>query len=327
MNTQSQNLGWVVVEMKAVTLCGSDKGLYRGSFPFFRDPQQIAGHEGSGVVVETGNGVNRFHKGDRVILYHASGCGCCDYCRRGMVTLCKQSHGTYGFQRNGVLSKYVLAEEKDLIALPDGVSFEDAAPLACSFSSGYSAAKKLGISGRDAVFVSGSGPVGLGILMNAKTMGANPLLAADDNQYRRDLAQRIGIITDAFETSKAYDHVMEYTKGRGVEKSFDASGTTAGRKLAESVLREYCTAAFMGEGEEYSMKGREIMGLIHGERQITGSWAVSLWEIEELLELIERWNIHPADMITHRYSLQEIDLAFRTAMGEQCGKVAIVDFD
>lgn len=319
--------GQVVVEMKTVTLCGSDKTLFRGELPFARDPMQIAGHEISGIVWDTGEGTGQFHKNDRVIVYHASGCGYCSCCRRGMVNLCKNSKGTYGFHKNGALAKYVLAEERDLIALPDEISFEDAAALGCSFSSGYSAVKKAGVCGRDAVFVSGLGPVGLGILMNAKAMGANLLIAADDNEYRRELALKLGIVNAAVPVKDALGTVETLTMSRGVEKSFDASGSKEGRSIAVKVLREYGHATFMGEGSDFDLDGGSTMNLIHGQRQISGSWAVPLWEIEELLEMLTRWNVHPSEMITHTFPLRRIDEAFRVAVSEQCGKIAITNFD
>ena len=163
--------------------------------------------------------------------------------------------------------------------------------------------------------------------MNAKAMGANLLLAADDNEYRRAMTMKLGIADFVEESAKAQDLVMQHTAGRGVEKAFDARGTTAGRQAAVEALREYGSATFMGEGEEFSMSSRSVMRLIHGERRIEGSWAVPLWEIEELLELIQRWKIHPSDIITHRYALKDIDIAFRTAIRGNCGKVAIVDFE
>lgn len=318
----------VLVEVKAATLCGSDKNLlYKGAFPLIRPRTQIAGHEGAGIVAETGEGCEYFHKGDRVIVYHAAGCGFCSYCRRGMYNLCVNSSGTYGFHKNGVLARYVLADEKDLISLPAEISFEDAAALACSFSSGYSAVKKAHVSGLDAVFVAGLGPVGLGILMNAKAMGANLLIASCDNEYRRDLAVQIGAADVVCTPDQAVETVMRFTEGRGVEKSFDASGTAEGRNTSLAVLRKYGLVTFMGEGEDFSVNGEAVLSLIHDQKQISGSWAVPLWEIEELMEMLIRWDLHPSDMITHTYPLSKIDEAFRTAVKEQCGKVLISPLD
>ena len=81
----------------------------------------IAGHEPCGHDVETGPGCRRFKSGDRVIVYHISGCGVCNDCRRGYMISCTspEYRRAYGWQRDGGMAQYLLAEEKDLILLPD----------------------------------------------------------------------------------------------------------------------------------------------------------------------------------------------------------------
>ena len=78
----------------------------------------IAGHEPSGQIVKTGPGCRRFGVGDRVIVYHISGCGVCNDCRRGYMISCtsEKYRRAYGWQRDGGMAEYLLAEEKDLIA-------------------------------------------------------------------------------------------------------------------------------------------------------------------------------------------------------------------
>ena len=123
--------GQVVVKTKASTICGSDiRCIYRahvGKGPEGYQPGMIAGHEPCGIIVEEGEGLKRFKKGDRVIVYHISGCGVCYDCRRGYYIACKSKYrAAYGWQRNGGMAPYMLCDEKDLIALPDELSYEDA---------------------------------------------------------------------------------------------------------------------------------------------------------------------------------------------------------
>ena len=120
--------GEVLIKTRATTICGSDiRCIYRehvGKGPEGYIPGMAAGHEPCGEIVEEGGGLRRFKKGDRVIVYHISGCGVCNDCRRGYYISCKSKYRrAYGWQRNGGMAEYILAEEQDLIALPDELTF------------------------------------------------------------------------------------------------------------------------------------------------------------------------------------------------------------
>ena len=90
------------------------------------------------------------------------------------------------------MAEYILAEEKDLVALPDDLSYTDGAQAACGFGTVYEGLEKIGISGNDAVLVVGLGPVGLAALMLSKALGANKLIAVDVVQERLG-AQKLGL--------------------------------------------------------------------------------------------------------------------------------------
>ena len=88
----------------------------------------INGHEPCGQIVAMGQGCRHFKEGDRVLVYHISGCGFCPNCRRGFPISCTgKGKAAYGWQRDGGHAEYLLAEEKDLILLPDALSYEDGA--------------------------------------------------------------------------------------------------------------------------------------------------------------------------------------------------------
>ena len=130
--------GQVLIKTKATTICGSDiRCIYRehtGKGPEGYIPGMVAGHEPCGQIVEEGEGLKRFKKGDRVIVYHISGCGVCNDCRRGYYISCKSKfRQAYGWQRNGGMAPYILADEKDLIELPDELTYKDGAQVACGF--------------------------------------------------------------------------------------------------------------------------------------------------------------------------------------------------
>ena len=190
--------GQVLIQTKATTICGSDiRCIYRehtGKGPEGYIPGMVAGHEPCGIIVEEGEGLKRVKKGDRVIVYHISGCGVCNDGRRGYYISCKSRfRQAYGWQRKGGMAPYILAEENDLIALPDELSYKDGAQVACGFGSVYEAIEKIGICGNDAVLVTGLGPVGLAALMLAKALGANKLIGVEMNDYRIDLAKKLGL--------------------------------------------------------------------------------------------------------------------------------------
>ncbi|HIR50546.1 MAG TPA: zinc-binding dehydrogenase [Candidatus Avoscillospira avicola] len=320
--------GEVLIQTKATTICGSDiRCIYRehvGKGPEGYIPGTIAGHEPCGVIVEEGPGLRRFKKGDRVIVYHISGCGVCNDCRRGYYISCTSPHRrAYGWQRNGGMAPYILAEEKDLIYLPEPLTYEDGAQVACGFGTVYEAIEKIGVSGNDAVLVTGLGPVGLAALMLAKAMGANQLIGVEMNDYRIALAQKLGLVDQVFKPGPdALEQILAATGGRGVERAIDASASDPGRQLAIRATRPWGKIAFVGEGGTCTFNPSP--DIIHGQKTIYGSWVTSLWKMEELVERLVRWNIHPDALITHRFPLAEADAAYRLMAGGACGKVAVV---
>jgi threonine dehydrogenase-like Zn-dependent dehydrogenase len=299
--------GQVLIKTKATTICGSDiRCIYRehlGKGPEGYTPGMIAGHEPSGIIIEEGEGLKRFKKGDRVIIYHISGCGVCNDCRRGYYISCSSPHrAAYGWQRNGGMAPYILAEEKDLIALPD---------------------EKIGVCGNDAVLVTGLGPVGLAALMVAKAMGANQLIGVELNDYRIDLAKKLGLVDHVFKPGvDTLQQILNVTGGRGVERAIDASASDPGRQLAIRATREWGKIAFVGEGGTCSFNPSP--DIIHGQKTIYGSWVTSLWRMEELVERLVRWNIHPEDLITNEFPLEQASEAYALMEGGNCGKVAVV---
>ena len=320
--------GEVLVRTKATTICGSDiRCIYRehlGKGPEGYTPGAICGHEPCGIIEEVGEGMRRFKKGDRVIVYHISGCGLCYDCRKGYMISCHSPlRRAYGWQRDGGMAPYILAEEKDLVLLPDELSYLDGAQIACGFGTTYEALEKIGMSGNDILLVVGLGPVGLATLQLAKAMGADKLIGVETSQERIDLAKSLGLVDVALLAGeKNLEQIMEITGGRGVEKAVDTSASDIGRQLAIRATRDWGKIAFVGEGGECSFTPSP--DIIHGQKSIYGSWVTSTWKMEELVERIVRWNIHPDKLVTHKFSLQDADKAFALMAEGKSGKVAVV---
>lgn len=319
--------GQVLIKTMASTICGSDiRCIYRehtGKGPEGYQPGMIAGHEPCGIIVEEGQNLKRFKKGDRVIIYHISGCGVCYDCRRGYQISCTSEHrAAYGWQRNGGMASYVLADEKDLIILPDELTYLDGAQVACGFGTVYEAMEKIGISGNDVVLVVGLGPVGLAALQLAKAMGASKTIGVEFNDTRIELAQKLNLADHVFKPGDdALNSILSATGGKGVEKAIDASANEKGRTLAIRATRAYGKIAFVGEGGTCSFKPSP--DIIHGQKTIYGSWVTSLWKMEDLVERIVRWGIHPDELVTHKFALEDASVAYATMAEGNCGKVAV----
>jgi threonine dehydrogenase-like Zn-dependent dehydrogenase len=123
------------------------------------------------------------------------------------------------------MAPYILAEEKDLVALPDELSYTDGAQVACGFGTVYEGLEKIGVSGDDAILVVGLGPVGLAALMLAKSMGANKLIGVDLAEERLELTQKLGLADHVIKAGAGnVEKIRSLTGGYGVERAFDASG-------------------------------------------------------------------------------------------------------
>ena len=182
--------------------------------------------------------------------------------------------------------------------------------------------EKIGICGNDAVLVTGLGPVGLAALMLAKAMGANMLIGVEMNEYRVELAKKLGLVDYVFTPDEAMEGIMKVTNGHGVERAIDASASDPGRQLAIRATREWGKIAFVGEGGTCTFNPSP--DIIHGQKTIYGSWVTSLWRMEELVERLVRWGIHPEDLITHEFPLEKAGEAYALMAGGNCGKVAVV---
>ncbi len=319
--------GEVLIRMKASTICGSDiRAIYREHLGKGPEGYQgvIAGHEPAGQIVETGPGCRRFKTGDRVIVYHISGCGVCNDCRRGYMISCtsEKYRRAYGWQRDGGMAEYLLAEEKDLILLPDELSYADGAQVACGFGTVYEGLTKIGISGADTVLVTGLGPVGLATAALARKLGAGPIIGIDIIEDRLKLALDLGLCDHVLRSGpENVEQVKGLTSGHGVERAIDCSANPAARATAIRATRKWGRIALIGEGGTVEFNPSPDM--IHDQKTIYGSWVTSTWLMEELVEMLVRWNLHPADLITHRFALHNTGQAYALMASGRCGKVAV----
>jgi threonine dehydrogenase-like Zn-dependent dehydrogenase len=319
--------GEVLLRIKASTICGSDiRCIYHEHLGKGPEGYQgvIAGHEPCGQIVYTGAGCRRFKTGDRVIVYHISGCGVCNDCRRGYMISCtsEKYRRAYGWQRDGGMAEYMIAEEKDLIALPDELTYADGAQVACGFGTVYEGLEKIGINGNHVVLITGLGPVGLATGALCRKLGANKIIGIDVVPERMKIAIDLGLC-DAVLASGP-DNVAEVkalTGGYGVERAVDCSANNMARATAIRATRKWGKIVLLGEGGTVEFNPSPDM--IHDQKTLYGSWVTSTWLMEELVERLVRWNLHPADIITHRFPLERASDAYALMSSGKCGKVAV----
>jgi threonine dehydrogenase-like Zn-dependent dehydrogenase len=319
--------GQVLVRMRASSICGSDiRAIYREHLGKGPEGYQgvIAGHEPCGQVLKVGPGCRRFNPGDRVVIYHISGCGVCDECQHGYMISCRSdSRAAYGWQRDGGHAPYLLAEETTCIRLPDSLSYIDGAFCACGFGTAYEALRRMQISGHDQLLITGLGPVGLAAAMLGRALGARSILGTDLADSRLALAVDLGLVDAAIKADdSALEQILKRTGGQGCEASIDCSGASPARLLALQGTRDWGRCAYVGEGGTVSFEVSKY--LIHKQITLFGSWVTSLKHLEELLERLDRWGIHPDRTCTHRLPLEAASHAYELAASGQTGKVCIV---
>ncbi len=319
--------GQVLVKMRASSICGSDiRAIYREHLGEGPEAYQgvIAGHEPCGQVVEVGPGVTELAEGDRVVLYHISGCGCCEDCRHGYMISCRSDkRAAYGWQRDGGHAEFLLAEANTAVKLPDSLTCVDGALCACGFGTAYEALRRVGVSGRDRVLVTGLGPVGLAAAMLAKAMGADVVAGTEVSPGRRELAGKLGLVENVLDPADdPRQAVMDLTDGRGCEVTIDCSAAPAARLLALQCTRQWGRCVFVGEGSDVRFDVSPL--LIHPQITLYGSWVTSLYHLQELLALLDRRGLHPDVTCTERLPLAEAARAYDLADKADTGKACIV---
>ena len=248
----------VVLEIKASGMCGSDLKFYRSprgeglKLLGYKDaPSVVAGHEPCGVVVAVGAGVNpkRAYVGQRAMVHHYRGCGACPHCSTGWMQLCDEGvKEVYGVTGHGSHAKYMKCPASTIVELPDALTFETGAAIACGTGTAWGALHRLDLKGDQTIAIFGQGPVGLSSTQLAHAMGAR-VIALDVSEERLARAKDLG--ADAVINPGKEDPVQaikELTHGLGAHASIDASSNSAARKQAVQCVRTWGKACYVGEG-------------------------------------------------------------------------------
>jgi len=212
--TPEPGKGQVLVKIHASGVCHTDVHAVDGDWPVKSRLPLIPGHEGAGVVVKLGEGVEHVAVGDRVgIAWLHSACGHCEHCTSGWETLClKQQNSGYSVQ--GCYSEYAIGQGSHVVKIPDQVSFEQAAPLLCAGVTSYKGLKETEVKpGETCVIIGAAGGLGHLAIQYAKAMGMI-VGAVDVGKEKLEACKRFGadFVVDATSKSIA-NEVIEQTNG------------------------------------------------------------------------------------------------------------------
>jgi threonine dehydrogenase-like Zn-dependent dehydrogenase len=310
----------VLVGMKASGICGSDLHFFHHT----ESPKVIQGHEPAGVVVQVGVGVKSIRVGDRVLVYHARGCGNCRQCLAGHYMQCPSRRGM-GWHINGSHADYVLTEEKYCLHLPDQLDFADGAILSCGGGTAYAMLNKMDLSPGGLLLLFGAGPLGLCVTLLAKAQGTKVLLV-DVNRERLAFAREHGAdnTIDASSTEVVND-VMELTNGQGIMKIIDTSGSTQARNTAI-----HC-AAVNGKIGILGMRNPDnrldLDPFIRKQLTLIGSYVFPITMYPEIRDFLLEHEVHFSDIVSRTFALEEADAAYRLFETGTVGKLMFVWID
>ncbi len=320
--------GEVVLEIKASGMCGSDLKFYRAApgaaartLGLGSAEPVIAGHEPCGVVVAVGAGVTEKQAriGQRVMVHHYRGCGVCPHCSTGWMQLCVEGVAeVYGITGHGAHAKYMKCPARTLVTLPDALSFETGAAIACGTGTAWGAIKRLELSGDQTLAVFGQGPVGLSATQLAAAMGAR-VIALDVSDERLARAREFGadVLINPAQTDPVAA-IKEATHGLGAHATIDASSSSEARRQAVQSVRTWGKACFVGEGGDVTLDVSP--DLLRRQVTLIGSWTFSTVGQAECATFIADRKIDVDRLFTDRWTLEQAGEAYGLFDKQTSGK-------
>jgi L-iditol 2-dehydrogenase len=317
----------VKIRMSVLGICGSDIHYYTqghiGSqkviFPF------TVGHEGAGVVTETGSAVKRVKPGDSIAIEPAMPCYECDQCRSGRHHTCRKLKflGCPG-QAEGCLSEYIVMPENSCFPLPKNLKADHGSisePLAIGI---YSVLKAGGVNGLD-IGILGYGPIGMSVMLAAKAEGAERVFITDKIEERLGIAVKEGaFLTGNPDKENITDKILK-KEPLGLDVVFECCGQQEALDQAVDVLKPGGMLVVTGipEFDRWSLNAESVrrreISLQFIRRQVDC--------VETALNLMNSGKIDISRMITHRFPFAKTKEAFDLVAGYQDGVMkAMIDF-
>ncbi len=311
----------VLIRVRATSICGTDLHIYEWN-DWAKNrikPPQIMGHEMTGLVEKVGERVTSVKEGDSVSVETHIPCGFCYQCRTGRSEVC-QNLKILGVDRDGAFAEFVSIPEID-VWKNDPKMTPEIATIQENLGNAIDTVLAEDVAGKT-VAVMGCGPVGLFAIGIARACGATAIFATDVNRYRLEIARKMGAnaVLHAVE-DKVVESVMEETKGDGVDVVLEMSGNVnalkQGVQLITSGGRVSLLGLFNGDvtldlNEGIIMKGVRVYG-------ITGRRMFSTWY--KAARFLESHLLDISPVITHQFSLDDINEAMELMKSGNCGKI------
>ena len=321
--------GEVMVDIKATGVCRSDLHIINGTIPV--EFPIVLGHEGAGVVVEVGAGVEHLAPGDHVVLSFIPNCGECFYCEHEQANLCSSKDDARGYMLDGTSRVHRVEEELKVmtqlgcmaergfapaiscIKIDPDVPLTSAALIGCGVMTGVGAALNTAeVEAGSTVAVFGCGGIGLSIVQGARIAGAGQVIAVDTMESKLELARGFGA-THGITLEQAQEYILDLTEGRGADYCFEAVGIGSLMETAEACTRPGGTCTVVGVG---SLDDQLILSPftlpIHGKR-ILGSMYGGCnpnRDFPRLLDFYQQGRLDLDGMITNTYSIDQAVQAF-----------------
>jgi L-iditol 2-dehydrogenase len=305
--------GEMVVRVKSVGVCGSDLHWFSGGSigDAKLECPLVLGHEFAGVLED----------GQRVAVDPAISCGHCELCLQGHPNLCLSIiFAGYGTQ-DGSMREYIAWDERCIFPIPDHLTFEDGAmlePLGVAIHAVDLAHLKAGMT----VGVFGCGPIGLLIIQMAKLAGAANIIATDKLPHRVEAAKDLGA-DHAFLAgdNSELDQIRAATKGRGVDVAFEAAGVQETVDVSVAAVLHGGKVMLVGipddERTSFSSSAARRKGItIKLVRRMKNTYP-------RAIELVSKGLVDVRSIVTHRFSLDQAEEAYRVAERREGLKVIL----
>ena len=327
--------GECLVEIKATGICHTDEFTRSGEDPEGLFPA-ILGHEGAGVVVEVGKGVETLKKGDHVIPLYTPECGKCEYCLSGKTNLCQAIRETQGqglmpdgtsrfsigkdkifhYMGTSTFANYTVVPEIALAKIREDAPFDKVCYIGCGVTTGLGAVMNTAkVQSGDNVIVFGLGGIGLNVIQGARMVGANMIVGVDINPARKDIAEKFGMThfvnPDEVE-GDLVPYLVDLTKG-GADHSFECIGNVATMRQALECCHkgwgESTIIGVAGAGQEIATRPFQLVtGRVWRGTAFGGARGRS--DVPEIVDWYMEGKINIDDLITHQMPLDDINKAF-----------------
>lgn len=298
--------GEILVKVAACGVCHTDIGYIDDGVPTFKKPPMILGHEASGIVEDLGDGVDKFAKGDRVLIPAVFTCGDCSYCRVGRENICLNMK-MLGNNMDGAYAEYVVAPARDCLRMPEEIPLEEGCIIADAVSTPYHAVKnRAKVRPGDVVAVYGCGGVGMNVVQVAAAAGA-VVVAVDVDDDKLRTAIELG----AWKTvnAKALDPAKEIRKltGGGVDTAIEAIGNPMTIEQAFASCKAGGRLCVVGyTNQEVKINAARLM---FREMEIVGSLGCRPVDYANIVEMAKGGKIKVTELVTERFPLDSINEA------------------